>query len=694
MTDKNQNEMAEQELYIFPTSFAQQRLWFLDQFEPGSPFYNIPTAVRIKGTLDIAALQDTIDEIVYRHESLRTTFDKENNEPVQVIHPDMECPLEIIDLRSLEKEEREAEGQRLALNEARTPFDLQKGPLFRSRLIRLQDDEAIMLVTMHHIISDGWSIGVFMREVALIYDAFTRDQDVPLPELPIQYADFSKWQRDWLQGEVLEKQLNYWKETLGPVTPVLELPTDKPRPAIQSSRGANFHHRIPRELYEQIIALSRREGVTPFMSLLAVFNILLYRYSGQEDICVGTPIANRTQSETEGLIGFFVNTLVLRTDLSGNPTFSELLQRTRKRTLESYAHQDVPFEMLVEVLQPERSMSHSPLFQVMFILQNATGGAMGADNTAAVSSIQMEQIEVDAGTATFDITVSLADQTRGLLASVEYCTDLFEQETIERFIRQYENLLAAVAAHPQSRISDLSVLSEQERHLILKEWNRSAVHYNWQRCMHHLVEEQVRRQPAAVAVAIDGAHITYEQLNRRANQLARHLRSLGVGAEVPVGISLEKSPDLMVAVLAVLKAGGGYVPMDPDYPPERLAYMIEDSATPVLITHGSLVERLPQSAAKFICLDREQETLEQYEADNPDVPLNPQNMAYMIYTSGTTGQAKGTVISHQSWVNSYYAWEEAYELKTRCRSHLQMANFSFDVFAGDTIRALCSGGKL
>ncbi len=694
MTDKNKNEMAEQELYIFPTSFAQQRLWFLDQFEPGSPFYNIPTAVRIKGVLDIPALQDTIDEIVYRHESLRTTFDKENNEPVQVIHPDMQCPLEIIDLRSLGEEEREAEGQRLALNEARTPFDLQKGPLFRSRLIRLRDDEAIMLVTMHHIISDGWSIGVFMREVALIYDAFTRDQDSPLPELPIQYADFSKWQRDWLQGEVLEKQLNYWKETLGPVTPVLELPTDKPRPAIQSSRGANFHHRIPRELYERIIRLSRQEGVTPFMTLLAVFNILLYRYSGQEDICVGTPIANRTQSETEGLIGFFVNTLVLRTDLSGNPTFRELLQRTRKRTLESYAHQDVPFEMLVEVLQPERSMSHSPLFQVMFILQNATGGAMGENNTAAASSIRMEQIEVDAGTATFDITVSLADQTKGLLASVEYCTDLFEQETIERFIRQYENLLSAVADRPESRVSDLPILNEREQQLILKEWNHSEVNYNWRRCMHHLVEEQADRQPDAVAVAMEGVHLSYGELNRRANQLARHLRSLGVQAEVPVGISLEKSMDLMVALLAVLKAGGGYVPMDPDYPPERLAYMIEDSATPVLITHSHLLERLPQTAARVVCLDREREHLETLESGNPAIPLDPRNMAYMIYTSGTTGRAKGTIISHQSWVNSYHAWEEAYELKTRCRSHLQMANFSFDVFAGDTIRALASGGKL
>jgi len=687
-------EITEEQSYSFPTSFAQQRLWFLDQFEPGSPFYNIPTAVRIIGKLDIPALQDTIDEIVYRHESLRTTFDKVDDEPVQVIHADMVCPLEIVDLRALPADEREAEAQRMATNEARTPFDLKTGPLFRSKLIRLKDDEAIMLVTMHHIISDGWSIGVFMREVALIYDAFSKDRDVPLPDLPIQYADFSKWQRDWLQGEVLEKQMRFWKETLGPVPPVLELPTDKPRPAIQSNRGANYHHRIPRALYDQLVAHARQQGVTPFMALLGIFYLLLHRYSGQDDICVGTPIANRTQAETEGLIGFFVNTLVLRAQIKDGISFNQLLQEIRQHTLQAYAHQDVPFEMLVEALQPERSMSHSPLFQVMFILQNATGDGHAMQNVSAADTIRMEQIEVDAGTSTFDITVSLAEQNTHLLASVEYCTDLFEKETMARFIQHYENLIRAALSQPDVPVFRLPVLNQQEQKVILQDWNNGPVHYEWRRCMHHLVSEHARQTPEAVAVAIDGRHLTYGALERRANQLARRLIKEGVQPETAVGICLEKSHDLMIAVLAVLKAGGGYVPMDPDYPPERLAYMIGDAQTPVLLTHTSLLERLPQSPARPICLDREAAALDALPDTDPQVAVAPDNLAYMIYTSGTTGKAKGVCIAHQSWVNSYFAWESAYELKTRCRSHLQMANFSFDVFAGDTIRALASGGKL
>ncbi len=341
------NENEEQEVYIFPTSYAQQRLWFLDQFEPGSPFYNIPTAVKITGTLDIPVLEDTIAEIVYRHESLRTTFDTENGDPVQVINPEMEIPLKIIDLSNVPEDGREAESLRLANNEARTPFDLKTGPLFRATLIKLDEKEFVMLVTMHHIISDGWSIGVFMREISIIYQAFSQDKDCPLPDLPIQYADFSTWQRDWLSGEVLEKQLNYWKEKLGNDLPILELPTDKPRPAMQSARGASLSIEIPGTVQKGLHKLTRQEGITPFMALLSAFYILLNKYSLQDDITVGTPIANRTQTETEGLIGFFINTLVIRADLSGDPSFKELAQRIRKTTLESYAHQDLPFEMLV-----------------------------------------------------------------------------------------------------------------------------------------------------------------------------------------------------------------------------------------------------------------------------------------------------------------------------------------------------------
>jgi len=691
-------EINEEETFSFPTSFAQQRLWFLDQFEPDSPFYNIPTAVRIHGPLDIPALQDTIDEIVYRHESLRTTFDTKNGDPVQVIHPEMTCPLEIIDLRALDAEKREAEALRLANNEARTPFSLKKGPLFRSRLLQLGHDEHIMLVTMHHIISDGWSIGVFMREVAIIYQAFISGQDSPLPDLEIQYADFSTWQRDWLKGEVLENQLAYWKEKLAGV-PVLELPTDKPRPAIQSSRGANYTHIMPPELTERVKRFSRTQGVTPFMTLLSAFYILLYRYSGQDDIAVGTPIANRTQAQTEALIGFFINTLVLRVNLQSNPTVKTFVQHVRRVSIEGQAHQDLPFEMLVEAIQPERSMSHSPLFQVMFILQNATGSAQDAPSD---SPIRMEQIEVDAGTSTFDITVSIAEQKRGLHTSVEYCTDLFDADTIERFITNYQTVLESMLAHPGAAIDDLEILSDSDKQLILKDWNNTGSNYDWHQCMHHLVQEQARNTPEAIAVVAPGENpadlpwprITYDQLNRRANQLARTLHRQNITAETAVGISLEKSLDLVIALLGVLKAGAGYVPMDPGYPSERLAYMIDDAQTPFIITHSSLLPKLPKSDALYYCLDEQAGALDTVDDSDPDYPVDPSGMAYMIYTSGTTGNAKGTIVSHQSWVNAFYAWQTAYELNDKCRSHLQMASFSFDVFAGDTIRALASGGKM
>jgi len=691
------NEITEEEMFSFPTSFAQQRLWFLDQFEPDSPFYNIPTAVRIKGDLNIPALQDTIDEIVYRHESLRTTFATENGEPVQVIHPNMTCPLELVDLSALSADRREAEAMRLANNEARTPFSLKNGPLFRSRLVILREGEYIMLVTMHHIISDGWSIGVFMREVSIIYQAFCNNEGSPLPDLEIQYADFSDWQRKWLKGEVLENQLAYWKEKLQAV-PILELPTDKPRPAIQSARGANYSTILPKSLSTELKQFCRHQGITPFMGLLSAFYILLYRYAGQEDIAVGTPVANRTQAQTEALIGFFINTLVLRTNLYGNPTVKEFVQRVRRVSIEGQAHQDLPFEMLVEAVQPERSMSHSPLFQVMFILQNATGG--GEQETQNTAGITMEQIEVDAGTSTFDITVSIAEQNKGLHTSVEYCTDLFEPETIERFVNQFRSVLTAMIARPDAHISDLEILSAAERQLILKDWNSTGTAFDGPFLMPRLFEIQAEKNPQAIAVVVPDntrtswPRIRYGDLNRRANQLARALHAQGIGPETAVGISLEKSLDLIVAVLGVLKAGAGYVPMDPGYPEDRLAYMMEDSQTPLILTHSSLLSRLPQTKVRLFCLDREEETLKEWEEDNPGFRIEPQNMAYMIYTSGTTGKAKGVIVSHQSWVNSFFAWREAYELNDRCRSHLQMANFSFDVFAGDTIRALASGGKL
>jgi len=705
MAENKTTEIEEQEVFIFPTSFAQQRLWFLDQFEPGSPFYNIPTAVRIAGNLDIPVLEDTIAEIVYRQESLRTTFDTENGDPVQVVNPEMEIPLKIVDICKLPADDRDAESLRLANNEARSPFDLKTGPLFRATLIKLSGNDFVMLITMHHIISDGWSISVFMREISVIYQAFSQDKDCPLPDLPIQYADFSSWQREWLSGDILDNQLNYWKEQLGYNLPILELPTDKPRPAIQSARGASLTITIPGEIQEGIKQLTRKEGITPFMALLSAFYILLNKYSLQEDITIGTPIANRTQTETEGLIGFFINTLVIRADLSGDPSFRELAQRVRKTTLESYAHQDLPFEMLVEAIQPERSMSHSPLFQVMFILQNATNAAGAGESVPSNprSDLKMEQISVDAGTSTFDITVSLSEQSDCIKASIEYCTDLFEETTISRFINQYKTILDSIIKNPELPLSRLEILNPDEKNDIIEGWNNTGANYNYKICMHSLVEKHAKETPDAVAIvapskenteSVPWPRLTYAELNQKANQLARMLQKKGVKAETPVGIILEKSLDLAIAVVAVLKAGGGYVPMDPDYPKDRLAHMIEDSNSPVIISQEYLQERIPKNNATVLLLDREAETIDEQDDSNLDEAILPANMAYMIYTSGTTGKSKGTIVSHQSWVNSYFAWENVYELKTKCRSHLQMANFSFDVFAGDTIRALGSGGKL
>ncbi|NLG50391.1 MAG: non-ribosomal peptide synthetase, partial [Chloroflexi bacterium] len=449
--------LPEEEVYVFPASYAQQRLWFLDQFEPGSPFYNIPAAVRLSGRLDVAALERTFAEIVRRHETLRTTFDTVEGQPVQVIALEAPFSMPLTDLSHLPAEEREAEALRLAAEEARRPFDLTRGPLLRVQLLRLAEQEHIVLLTMHHIISDGWSIGVLVRELGAIYPMFAVGRPSPLPELPIQYADYAAWQQEWLTGDILKEQLDYWRQQLGGALPVLELPTDRPRPPVSSSRGDTLSVMFPRELAEGLKTLSQRAGVTLFMTLLAGFQTLLYRYSGQSDICVGTPIANRNRAEIEGLIGFFVNTLVLRADLSGNPTFWEVLRRVREVAIGAYAHQDLPFETLVEELQPQRDMSHTPLFQVMFILQNAAGGSQ------ELPGLTLSQIETHSGTSTFDLTLSMSESREGLHASLEYSTDLFDAATVVRMLGHLRALLEGVVADPHQRIAEVELLTPDER---------------------------------------------------------------------------------------------------------------------------------------------------------------------------------------------------------------------------------------
>ena len=690
---------ADDEVFVIPMSFAQQRLWFLDQFQPGSPFYNIPSAIRLTGRLNAEALGRALNEIVARHEALRTTFRAVRGEPMQIIAPRLTLDAPLVDLQPLPQAEREAEALRLAQAEARQPFDLSRGPLLRARLIRLGEADHLALITMHHIISDGWSMGVFVRELGILYDAFNRGEAAsPLPDLPIQYADYAEWQREWLQGEVLERHFAYWQERLGDAPPVLELPTDRPRPPVQTANGASLDTKLPRALADRLNELSRREGATLFMTLLAAFKVLLYRYTGLADICVGTPIANRTRAELEGLIGIFINTLVLRTDLSREPTFRELLRRVREIALGAYAHQDLPFEMLVDRLQPDRDMSHSTLFQVMFILQNAGVRAQ------QVPGLALQVVDADAGTATFDLTLNITEQTDGLSTSVEYNTDLFDRSTIERLLGHYHTLLEAIVADPDRAITRLPLLTEAERRRMLVDWNRSEADFDLSRGIHALIEAQAAATPDATAVVAPLAQpsggaapsvstLTYRELNARANQLAHHLRAMGVGPETLVAIGAEKSVEMIVGLLGILKAGGAYLPIDPSYPAERIQHMLSDSGAQVLVTQERVLGNF-RFESGIVRLDTDWPTIARRPTTNLPIEQSTNHLAYVIYTSGSTGQSKGVMVEHRQLVNAYLAWEQAYALRAPVKTHLQMASFSFDVFTGDLVRGLCSGGTL
>ena len=678
----------------FPLSFAQERLWFLDQWESNSPAYNIPAAVRLRGPLNVTALEQSVNDIVRRHEALRTTFAALDGEPVQVIAPAKPLSLVSLDLRALPEDEREAEALRLATEEAQRPFDLAQGPLLRATLLRLGEEEHIALLTMHHIASDGWSMGVLIREVAALYQAFSTGEPSPLPELPIQYADFAVWQRQWLQGEVLEAQLAYWKQQLADI-PVLELPTDRPRPAIQTSRGAHQSLELSQTLTEALKALSRQEGVTLYMTLLAVFKALLHRYTGQDDIVVGSPIANRNRTEIEGLIGFFVNTLVLRTDLSGDPSFRELLGRVREVALGAYAHQDLPFEKLVEELQPERDMSHQPMFQAMFALQNAPMEVL------ELPHLTLSPLEIESGTAKFDLTLVMVDTEQGLTASLEYNTDLFDATTIARLLEHFQILLKGIAANPDQRLLDLSLLTGAERHQLLVERNDTRAEYPKGVCIHQFFEVQAEQTPDAVAVvfpSISSGHsedelLTYRELNRRANQLAHHLQALGVGPGALVGIYTEHSPETVVSILGILKAGGAYVPLEPASPKKHLDFILEDTQTPVLLTHQRLMTRLPEYGTQVLCLDSDWETIAQESDENPASGVTADNLAYLIYTSGSTGQPKGVKIQHSSLVNYIWWAKEVYPRGERLAFPLY-SSLAFDLTVTSIFTPLITGNKL
>jgi amino acid adenylation domain-containing protein len=676
---------------IVPASFAQEQLWFLHQMEPELSAYNISIAVKAIGRMDQAALEQSLNEIVRRHETLRTVFGVSEGQPAQIITPatreETRMPLLVCDLQEIRSEDQTKEVQRLTTREARQPFDLASGPLVRVTLLKLSANEHALLLTMHHIISDGWSTGIFIQELGRLYRAFANGQPSPLPALPIQYADFGTWQRQQLQGERLETLLAYWKKQLEKSSLVLELPGDRVRPPTPSFRGAGLHVQFSATLSQAIRELSRREGVTLFMVLLAAFKALLCRYTGQQDVIVGSPIANRDRAEIEGLIGFFMNMLVLRTDLSGNPTFIELLGRVQQATLGAYAHASLPFEKLVQELQPQRDPSHSPLFQVLFALQNTP------EEVIDLQELKLSLLPIRRGTTHYDLSVHILETAEGLGGIFEYSTDLFERETIERMAGHYRTLLESAVAQPKGRLADMRILSEAKRHKILVEWNATQTVYPQGQCIHQLFEARAEQWPDAVAVVFDEQHLTYRQLNQRANQLAHYLQKLGIGPDVPVGVCLEHSPETLVGLLGILKAGGAYAPLDPSYPPDRLAFMLADSQVPVLLTLGWVERQNATPETHVVCLDSDWETITQENTQTPINQATADNLAYIIYTSGSTGRPKGALIPHRGLPNFSEAQIQTFGLTAGDRV-LQFAPLSFDASMFEMILASSVGATL
>jgi amino acid adenylation domain-containing protein len=634
-----------------PLSFAQQRLWFLDQLMPGTALFNMSSAYTIADEVDERVLGRAVNEVVRRHESLRTTFKTVNGEPVQDIRPDLQVELQSRDIRSLPAAEREAETQRLLAATGDEPFDLVLGPLLRTMLIRADDARYILVVAMHHIVSDAWSLDVFWDELLTIWDAFAVGAVSPLPDPALQYADFAEWERKRLTGPVLAELVSYWKEQLAAL-PVLELRADWPRPPVPSGRGATHSVSVPRSVADALRMLGQQEGATLFMVLVAAFQALLSRYSGQDDVVIGTFATNRDSAELEGMIGFFVNALVLRTDLSGSPSFRTLLRQVRQTALDAYAHQAMPFARLIQELAPERDLSRNPLFQVAFQLVN-TPGARDEDADPGDVPFEMQQT-----TAILDLTCTAAESADGIDFEIEYNTDLFEPDTIERFGAHYTALLAGIPREPDRPVRQLPLISNDERRRIVNEWNRTAVGHDLETSVVSLFEQRVAATPGAVALRCNDDAVTYGELNQRANRLGRRLLRLGVRAEAPVGICMDRSVEQVVAVLAVFKSGAAYVPLDAAHPTDRLTQIIDDVGADVVLCHGRTISRLPRDGATLVNLDADPCADE--SAEDLRVPVGPGSLAYVIYTSGSTGRPKGVAVEHPQILNRLRWMWEAY----------------------------------
>ena len=670
-----------------PLSFAQQRLWFLDELEPGSAFYNMTFAASLSGSLRVDVLESALREVVARHEILRTSFQTAAGTPQQIIASDLVVSLTMHDLSGLPESEREGAANKLASEEAQRPFDLAHAPLMRASLLRLNSHEHILLLTMHHIVSDYWSVGLLIQEMAALYGAFAAGMPSPLSDLPIQYADFAHWQQSSFKGEVLDQQLSYWKTMLKGSPGVLELTTDKPRPAIQSFRGAREYAILPRELTESLKQFSRQEEVTLFMTLFAAFQVLLHRYTGQEDISVGTPIANRNRPEIEKLIGFFANTLVLRTDLSGTPSFRELLQRVREVALGAYANQDLPFERIVEELQPRRDLSRTPLFQVLFVFQNI------ALEVFRLPELNISFVEPDTGTSKFDLTLSMMERGDSLAMRLEYNTDIFEPTTIKRMLQHMETLLKSIVTEPNRKVAELELMTSDERNRIVTEWNDTRTTVAPARTVHHLFEQQAARMPNEIAAVFEDESVSYLELDQRANRLANHLRKGGVGPDITAGILCERSLDLLVAVLGVLKAGGAYVPLDPQYPQQRLAYMLEDSRARLLLTHRGLNSLIAGCDVPVVDLDAAATAIANESETICATDMTGEELAYVIYTSGSTGNPKGVAMPHRALTNLIEWQTSALDLVPEART-LQFSSISFDASFNEMFTCWHTGGML
>jgi amino acid adenylation domain-containing protein len=668
-------------------SFGQERLWFLYQMDPANPLYNLNTAARLMGVPDIDALEHSINEIISRHEILRTRYQTIDGQPFGVVDSALKLTIEVTDLLRLSEPDREPEALRISAEYFQQPFDLGQGPLIRASVLKLGERNYLLLLSMHHIISDGWSIGILFRELAALYESYSARKRASLSELPLQYSDFAYWQRQWLQGEALKNHLTFWKDYLSGANTILDLHTDRPRPPAQSFRGARQSFRIPSDVVDSIKSLAQQERATLFAALLPAFQTLLYRYTNQEDITVGTPVANRNKVEIENLIGFFVNTVAMRVDLSGDPIFRQLLGRAREAILEVQTHQEIPFERVVEEVQPKRELNRAPLFQVMFVLQNAPLPRL------KLADLTLVPMEIDNGTAKFDLTLYMRETGRELTGSLAYNTDLFESTSIDRMIARFQTLLKSIAADADQRISKLALITSTQRRQLLTEYNQTDEAYPRDRLIHQLFEAQAETIPDALAIVYEKQNLTYGKLNKKANQLAHCLKSMGVGPETPVGICMEPSIETIIGILGIIKAGGAYAPIDPSFPKERADFILNDTQAPVLLTQQTLLEKFLGCKAQVINVDAGWQTIMGYSDENPCSYAEPGNLIYIIFTSGSTGAPKGVAIEHRQLLNYIYAIRQRLQFPFPA-SYAMVSSIAADLGNTCVFPSLCFGGSL